>query len=326
MAHSPLETSSDDAPRLVYERFAAFRALRRLNRAIHEVERTFVITALMVMSAVVFLDVYFRFLVAQRGTWRRIVTDDAVFLDLWPIAAVTIIVAALFASAWRSHPLVGRIPGLQRALTALGVVATLLLSMGMLWLPSSAICAGLALLTWAWLLAREANRPRPVGSPALDAGRAGRLAAISAGGLLGLYVALHAPEGYSWALRFALFLMLWMAFLGASMATFANRHLRVDAIRKAIPEKHLHAFNALSTLVAGLVTAAFTWLAILYFQRRLGQATTPGEIPEWVKTLAIPFSLMLITARFHGQAIVHALEALLLSRERRTTPREEVAS
>lgn len=311
MAHSPLDSQSHDAPRLVYERFPAIAQLRRLNNAIHGIERLFVIGALLVMSAVVFLDVYFRFLVAQRGTWRRIGTGDAAWIDLWPVPVVALIVAMIFASAWRSHPLVGRLPGLRMAFTALGVLATFALSAGMLALPSAIICAGLVLATAAWMLLREWDTPRPQGAPPLDADRIGRLTAIALASLLGLFVASRAPEGYSWALRFALFLMLWMAFIGASMATWANRHLRVDAVRKAIPERHTHAFNALSTTLAGTVTAAFAWLAVLYFQRRLGQPVTPGEIPEWVKTLAIPFSLVLITARFYGQAVVHALEALL---------------
>ena len=124
-------------------------------------------------------------------------------------------------------------------------------------------------------------------------------------------------DGYSWAPNVALTLLLWMAFLGASMATYQGRHLTIDAIRKAIPERAMPWFNAVSLLVAAAFTGLLLYLSWEYYLKRLDDPVEPGRVPDHIKVLAIPASLALVTVRFTlyaiGQMITGALKLHLSS-------------
>jgi len=111
----------------------------------------------------------------------------------------------------------------------------------------------------------------------------------------------------SWTHSYALVLLLWTCFIGASMATSKAKHLRIDAPRKAVPRRHMSRFNALSFLVAALFTGAFCYLSIVYFTNRMGGQTAEGEVPDWIKVLAIPVALSIVTLRFLFRSLWAAL-------------------
>ena len=111
----------------------------------------------------------------------------------------------------------------------------------------------------------------------------------------------------AWTSRYALFLLLWTGFIGASMATSRGGHLRIDAVRKTLPEHMISRYNTLSFLVAALSSAVFCWLSFIYTLRRFGADTTEGEIPDWIKVLAIPVSMFFIALRFSGRAWLSAI-------------------
>lgn len=126
-----------------------------------------------------------------------------------------------------------------------------------------------------------------------------------------LYLSTKVGTGYSWGPQISLVLLLWMAFMGASMATYARKHLTIDAIRKVLPARFERAFNALSLLVAAAITAAFFLLSYHYLLKRMGDVPEPGNIPDWMKVAAIPVSFGLITVRFTCYAIAEAVGAFL---------------
>jgi TRAP-type C4-dicarboxylate transport system permease small subunit len=159
------------------------------------------------------------------------------------------------------------------------------------------------------------------------------------------------PEGYSWAQSYGLFLLLWVGFLGASIAARDRRHLRVDLMRKLVPPKWLPHFNAVSYLVAAAFTATIFYLGFIYLfgadssymvpvwevpswlPESMAESvktfpipedasistrilhvvfspSQPGEVPDWLKVLAIPVSMALIVIRFVGHSTVFGLMAL----------------
>ena len=111
----------------------------------------------------------------------------------------------------------------------------------------------------------------------------------------------------SWTHSYAMFLLLWTCFIGASMATSKAKHLRIDAARKAVPREYMGRYNAVSFLFAALFTGAFCYLSATYFVNRLGGQTTEGEIPDWLKVLAIPVALGIVTLRFLFRSLWGAL-------------------
>jgi TRAP-type C4-dicarboxylate transport system permease small subunit len=127
-----------------------------------------------------------------------------------------------------------------------------------------------------------------------------------------LLLAANVPEGYSWADKYSLFLMMWMGFLGASMTTKEKSHIKLDVARKLCPERYLRVFNIVSDMVAAVFTGLFFYLAALYlFGEGSGlwyETTLEGELPGWLVVLAIPMALLIITLRLLGRAVATFFE------------------
>lgn len=153
--------------------------------------------------------------------------------------------------------------------------------------------------------------PRPADEPTWTPRMVLRLLIILAAWAAGIWGSNRLEVGYSWAPQVSLVLLLWMAFLGASMATHDRKHLAVDAVRKLIPPHRERAFNAASGFLAATVTAAFLYLATSYLLKRIGEDPEPGKIPDWIKVLSIPVSLGIMTLRFAGYAIADLVGATM---------------
>ena len=66
------------------------------------------------------------------------------------------------------------------------------------------------------------------------------------------------PGGFIWAQKLALVMMIWVALLGASMATYERSHLALEMGEKLWPNKVLHLVKATGHgLASGFCIAAF---------------------------------------------------------------------
>jgi TRAP-type C4-dicarboxylate transport system permease small subunit len=121
------------------------------------------------------------------------------------------------------------------------------------------------------------------------------------------------PAGLAWAQPLGLILTLWVAFLGASMATKENLHLKVEAVQKVLPE-HI---KRISGLLSGLLTAGFCMLlAYLAYawvvsmkelwatSNHLGGLHDGIAIPKWVSFSVVPLAYMLMGLRFIGIGVL----------------------
>lgn len=121
------------------------------------------------------------------------------------------------------------------------------------------------------------------------------------------------PAGLQWAASFSLVLMLWVSFLGASMATRDNLHLKLEAANKALPER----LRRITGLVAGILTACFC-LLLAYLGYRycgvkydewemsdhLGALHDATPIPMWATFTIVPIAWVLMAIRFVGAGIL----------------------
>lgn len=135
------------------------------------------------------------------------------------------------------------------------------------------------------------------------------------GGLVELYTQLL-PGGFPWAPKMALCLMLWVAFLGASMATYEKAHIALEAGEKLWPKsiaKHVK-------VVAHFVTTAFCLaLFVLSIMSIAGHHETwtatdgYGDVvptlewlPQWVVFIIFPYVFLAMTVRFLAQMVTTA--------------------
>ncbi|MCA9699677.1 MAG: TRAP transporter small permease [Myxococcales bacterium] len=278
------------------------RALERLNHVVFQVERAIVVVSLLVMSVVVFLSVAHRryadpdsvladkiakMLGAERGdeTWQALQGVAG------PLSLVLLggLVYLGFRTASR-RPLWG--PGREKAphgeprphlQCLLYTVITLLVSWGLMVL----------LFGTGSISQSECIELRLAGDYSFACGRF--------------------PSGLNWAQPFALILTLWVSFIGASMATKENLHLKVEAVQHALPEK----LQRISGLISGLLTAVFclllaylawSWSMDKYEEWQLydglGGLHDGIDIPQFLSFLVVPVAYVVMTARFVGLGVL----------------------
>lgn len=145
--------------------------------------------------------------------------------------------------------------------------------------------------------------------PPMPAGRALLLAAASTVGLILATQALirGLPNGLVWSQQMSLVFMLWVGFLGASLATKERSHIAFEVASRIWPKGWQGAVN----VICRLVSAGFcVFLAILstgfthYHYREWADSNGAAglfeafAIPRWVAYGFLPFPFVVMAVRF----------------------------
>ncbi len=131
--------------------------------------------------------------------------------------------------------------------------------------------------------------------------------------VIGVFLTLKAPQDYIWSQELSLILLSWVSFLGASMATFQNKHIQLGALAGALPEKIKPYSYALGLMVTAIFCAYLDFLVLkgifgttgAFFNGELRPAT---QIPAYVILMssATAFTLMSIRLFFYSvDAFIH---------------------
>ena len=131
--------------------------------------------------------------------------------------------------------------------------------------------------------------------------------------VIGVFLTLKAPQDYIWSQELSLILLSWVYFLGASMATYQNKHIQLGALAGALPEKIKPYSYALGLMVTAIFCAYLDFLVLkgifgktgAFFNGELRPAT---QIPAYVILMssAVAFSLMSIRLFFYSvDAFIH---------------------
>jgi len=94
-------------------------------------------------------------------------------------------------------------------------------------------------------------------------------------------------------------MLLWVALLGATMATKEGKHINIDVISKLFPDRGQAAIQALTDLFSAVI-CVFLIQASLKFIRDEFQAGALAflKVPTWTVTLIFPVAFGLIALRF----------------------------
>jgi TRAP-type C4-dicarboxylate transport system permease small subunit len=281
--------------------------LKRLNHWVYQVERFIVVSSLLVMSVVVFLAVVYRryadprsILADKLAKFIGAERDTATWQTLQDIAgplsgvAMFVIVYLGFRTAsrrklWDRSGEAGKTPAqihgepLPHVKCAIYSVVTLLGCWG----------AMVVLFGTGEVEQYQCIEQQLAGESSLACGMF--------------------PEGLTWAQPLGLVLTLWVAYLGASMATKENLHLRVEAVQHAMSER----LQRLTGLLSGLLTAGFC-LVLAYIGYRyvmvrydewdqsggLGSLHDGLPIPYFASFLVVPLAYVLMAVRFVGSGVL----------------------
>ena len=118
-------------------------------------------------------------------------------------------------------------------------------------------------------------------------------------------------EGVIWADILLRHLVLWVGFLGASLAVSHQRHIGIDALTRAFSGRWQLGARVLTNLFAAamcliLFDASRTFLA---YEIQDGR-TLFFDIPEWYSQLIIPAGFALLMIHFMVRMAVSARDAI----------------
>ena len=120
------------------------------------------------------------------------------------------------------------------------------------------------------------------------------------------------PNGLIWSQTLALVLTLWVGFVGASMCTYQNRHLRVEAVQRFLPEKIRPVVGFVSGLLTTTVCLVLLWLSIRYVRFNYEEyVITEGkgglflgmDVPKYLGFAALPIAFAFMAIRFAVKAL-----------------------
>ncbi len=115
------------------------------------------------------------------------------------------------------------------------------------------------------------------------------------------------PNGIVWSQTLALALMLWLGFLGASVAARENRHLALDIGSKVWPKDKAHLVSALGNALTAGFCLFLLILSVVSVSHHYGdwQATSHAggtlvglPIPKWLAFLSLPYGWGVLAFRF----------------------------
>jgi TRAP-type C4-dicarboxylate transport system permease small subunit len=158
----------------------------------------------------------------------------------------------------------------------------------------------------------------------------GVAAAVTAGVALAawLYVR-QVPTGLLWAPKLSMVLLIWVAMLGASIATYDRSHLALELGEKLWPQKALRAVRAFAHALASgfCVVLLIVAVEMISFHRAAGDnvadavtAADPipilGSLPKWVAFLVLGYAFAAMAIRFLAQAVTTATGTAAPAEER----------
>ncbi|MFP4445986.1 MAG: TRAP transporter small permease [Desulfosudaceae bacterium] len=117
--------------------------------------------------------------------------------------------------------------------------------------------------------------------------------------------------GFSWANEVLRTEVIWIAFIGAALATEHNRHIRIDIVSRVLWHPPAQRIIA---ILNGVFTAAVSILlfaaAVKYvsLMQPYSTASVFFGLPEWLLRLIIPYSFAAMTIRC-GKIVVRAWQA-----------------
>jgi len=111
-----------------------------------------------------------------------------------------------------------------------------------------------------------------------------------------------------WAEPCARLLVLWLTFLGASLVTGENKHIKIDLMSALLPPKWLPFREVVLSMACILISAVMLKASVAYVRVEM---TFGGDlflhIPTWVGQLIIPVGFALVLFRFFLRGMGEAI-------------------
>jgi TRAP-type transport system small permease protein len=94
------------------------------------------------------------------------------------------------------------------------------------------------------------------------------------------------------------YIMVYMAFLGAAVASWRGLHLRMDVLAQRLPQRMQKVLLFVEVILIVVLGSLVTWVALRYVMQMysFGAKSQTAQIPMWIPHMAIAagFGLMVL--------------------------------
>lgn len=106
-------------------------------------------------------------------------------------------------------------------------------------------------------------------------------------------------SGIAWGDPLVRYLVLWVGFIGASLATREGKHITIEVFSRWLSESGNRCLRAISNLISALVCAllVFAGWTFVSNEAQMGGMTFL-QIPIWIPQIIIPVAFATMTLRF----------------------------
>jgi C4-dicarboxylate transporter DctQ subunit len=105
---------------------------------------------------------------------------------------------------------------------------------------------------------------------------------------------------FTWVEEVAVYMVIWGALIGASVALRDNHHIRVDMVYMLFPSSVQRIINIFANIVGLSFSAFVTYYGLFLVQKMMmtGQLSSGVGIPLWIVYMILPIFGFLLGARF----------------------------
>lgn len=106
-------------------------------------------------------------------------------------------------------------------------------------------------------------------------------------------------SGISWADIASKHMVLWVAFLGAMLATRGRQHIAIDALTRLFPRKTRNSIRIVLDLLAAYIAFVLAKAAYAFVidERAMGTMLF-DDFPVWIAQIIIPFGFAMISLEY----------------------------
>ncbi|MBX3628291.1 MAG: TRAP transporter small permease subunit [Rhizobacter sp.] len=100
-----------------------------------------------------------------------------------------------------------------------------------------------------------------------------------------------------WGDELQQYALVWLAFMGAALATVQNSHLRVDVIRTRLPAAAGRVVQSMEAVLLPVLCGFATVVSLTYVERiaSLGARSEMAGLPMWLPHMAVTLGFGLMT-------------------------------
>ena len=105
--------------------------------------------------------------------------------------------------------------------------------------------------------------------------------------------------GLTWGDPLVRSLVLWVGFIGATLATREGRHINIDVISRWFPSLGKPFIDFMTRLFSFFICGLLTFAALKFIKNEIQMGTVSSlGIPSWIPAVILPVAFGLMTFRF----------------------------